>query len=149
MIIFLWSLIFHLLCFGRFFSGRSLFLIAPRFQQLFVIHEKDNFAFGERATLLGISSTIHPRLRPVGLALYSVYVRQQRASRDQYDCRCVRIRRQYGNKALPNPREKCIRSRWLTLEVLPSRSLPILLLLLLLRHRLYALKKSGTRYGCG
>lgn len=41
---------------------------------------------------------------PVGLP-YIPYIspmRQQRASWDQYDCRCVRIRRQYGNKALPS-----------------------------------------------
>lgn len=43
-----------------------------RFQQLFAIHRKDNFAFGEGSTP-GIPATIHPRLRLSACLIFRIY----------------------------------------------------------------------------
>lgn len=53
-------------------SREDFLLRRSRFQQLFAIHRKDNFAFGEGATS-GIPATIHPRLRLSACLIFRIY----------------------------------------------------------------------------
>lgn len=53
-------------------SPKKFFFLRSRFQQLFAIHRKDNFAFGDGATP-GIPATIHPRLRLSACLIFRIY----------------------------------------------------------------------------
>lgn len=70
--------------------------------------KKDNFAFGQPTSAKRTNQRYTRDSSSVSLCVKSPYIsyipprRQRRASRDQYDCRCVRIPAHYGNKALPS-----------------------------------------------